>query len=113
MSYRRVIPRDLFNESKLLKCLGKLYIESENEEEGKIVLDHYGAPFAIEQDPSSGSIYVSKASMAVIVNDRDVHLYTTLNSRYDWPLYCDYKDETVAVFNEDGTLTQEFLKVGL
>lgn len=29
MTYLRVIPRDLFNEAKLLKCLGKLYLEAE------------------------------------------------------------------------------------
>lgn len=27
MTYRRVIPRDLFNEADLLKCLGRLYID--------------------------------------------------------------------------------------
>ena len=38
MTYRRVIPRDLFNEGNLLKCLGKLYVQAEYYDEKTITV---------------------------------------------------------------------------
>jgi hypothetical protein len=107
-SYLRVIPRDLFNESKLLKCLGKisLYIhdnllapynasnELENPEEG----------FIIEQSPDDGSIHCS--NYIFMINGQPVSLYTPLNSRGNWPLLT---DNYINVFEDDGTLSDEFL----
>ena len=113
MTYHRVIPRDLFNEAKLLKCLGKLYIESEYEPEGTIVMhrDDEDDLFRVEQDPTSGCIYVD--NIMVLVNGKRVWIYTGLNAKSDYPMYADFGGETIAVFDMDGNLTEEFLKIGL
>jgi hypothetical protein len=113
MSYLRVIPRDLFNEAKLLKCLGAVYIAAErNRVEALIELEHDGSSFKILQDASSGAIYVD--NVRVIVNGVSVHVYTPLNSRAPYPLYFDHGDETEAVFADDtgAKLSDAFLAVG-
>lgn len=116
MSYRRVIPRDLFNESKLLKCLGRIYIESERQPEGKVTISHHSpevsnAGFDVRQDASSGAIYVS--NIVVTVNGKYVHVYTGLNTRDAHPMYADLLDVTVPVFDDEGAFTEEFLALGM
>ena len=110
MSYLRVIPRDLFNESKLLKCLARLYIESEHQPEGAIAFRHDGGAFQIEQDGSDGSIFV--ANVRVIVNGCRVDVYTTLNARGELPMYFTFNDDIDRVFDDEGRLTKEFLGIG-
>lgn len=118
MTYNRVIPRDLFNESKLLKCLGKLYIAAERHTPGHVLvrfvdgaLDgqcHDG--FGVTQDQSDGSMYAQ--NVAVYVNNKRVIVATPLNSRDDLPLYAQWDDEFIPVFKNDGTLTSAFLQIG-
>lgn len=114
MSYMRVIPRDLFNEAKLLKCLGRLWIEAERNhpilkvtfgpEEGDGNRDD---PFEIVQDAGTGAIFV--ANVFVFVDGKAVHVYTGLNAREDWPMYADWGDHTELVFDEGGNVRQPFL----
>jgi hypothetical protein len=108
MTYLRVIPRDLFNEAKLLKCLGALYIESERLPAGTIVLEHDHGAFVIEQNPDDGSIYV--ANVYLLINGRRTHVYTGLNARGPYPMYAEVGDETVSVFTDDGKLDPNFIK---
>lgn len=111
MTYIRVLPRDLFNEANLLKCLGALWI----------CLDGYGtaarfdvedAPvFDIQQDEGDGSISV--ANLPFSVGGRRCHLSRPLNSRHPWPLYLSMPDnpdfEVIAVFDDDGGLSDAML----
>jgi hypothetical protein len=106
MSYLRVIPRDLFNEAKLLKCLGNLVIQLETCDGHRVVVHHDGSPFEVEQEPSDGSIFAGRILFEV--GDRRAHFSTPLNSKEPWPLYCQIDDEVVAVFTDHGTLTEEF-----
>jgi hypothetical protein len=60
--YNRVIPRDLFNEAKLLKCLGQLCLLIDKGQcPGLSVVQPPcdNNAFRILQDQSDGSIYVS------------------------------------------------------
>jgi len=60
MRCARVIPRDLFNEADLLKCLGRLWIKLDERRDHKGRMVFYGAgerPFEVEQNPSDGSIH--------------------------------------------------------
>lgn len=103
MSYRRVIPRDLFNEAKLLKCLGKITLlihdkmiqglnaYHENQREG----------FKIFQNPSDGSIQVVNLNF-FDNNGTPVFFLTPLNDRGPWPLVMEYKGETYFPFNDNG-----------
>lgn len=114
MTYNRVIPRDLFNEAKLLKCLGKLHIAAERHAPGHVVVaaNEYASleGFGVSQDQSDGSMYAD--NVTVRVNGKLVHVSTPLNSREDLPLYAQSGDEVVAVFNANGFLTSEFLQIG-
>lgn len=111
MSYTRVIPRDLFNESKLLKCLGQLAL---------IIHDRVGVPtgltlehddtenagFQIEQDDSTGALYCENLTCSL--GARIVGLRAPYNHKGTYPLQFECGDDEGAVFNEDGTLSEEF-----
>lgn len=110
MTYTRVIPRDLFNEANLLKCLGRLWIVLE-----RTSLPAYlegpkpGEPFRIEQDESDGSIFA--ANVRLRVRGMVWPLSRPINSREPWPLYGETLDgETVEVFTDEGELSPEFLE---
>ncbi len=107
MSYNRVIPRDLFNEAGLLKCLGKLIIAADTIP--GLEFEHDGEAFAIVQDPSDGSISV--ANVVAWLNGMRLDLSTGLNARRSMPLEFRLEggeDGLDRVFNEDGSLSDEF-----
>lgn len=111
MAYVRVIPRDLFNEASLLKCLGHLHILLETTP-GAAKFDVEDLPvFDIEQDESDGSISV--VNLPFSVGGRSVHLSRPLNSRAAWPLYLSVPDdsdfEPIQVFEETGFFTEAML----
>lgn len=107
MSYLRVIPRDLFNEASLLKCLGKLALQLEdNYRHRDVHLEDFGQAFAIEQNPDDGSIHV--ANLPFMVDGVQYNLYRPLNSREDWPLWLSTDAEDIPVFDNFGGLSPEF-----
>ena len=107
INYNRVVPRDLFNEAKLLKCMGKLCLAilDNNAPINMTFVDH-GMPFMIGLI-DEGSLTIKNLSIFI---DHQLYLFkTTYNSKSNYPLfvqydYCDYK-----VFNEDGDWDEEFL----
>lgn len=108
MSYRRVIPRDLFNEANLLKCMGRLYINLETAGLPHVVLEHDGKAFDVQQDPGSGDLSV--ANVVLKVAGQPLRLQRRLNSREPYPLYLvDEHDEEIEVLAEDGTFSAEAL----
>lgn len=106
MTYRRVIPRDFFNESKLLKCLGKLsvFVLDGRFNPTKVEEVFDGKPFDVRQDESSGDIFL--INHFLIVNGKHLTFRTSLNSLSLWPLYCD----EIEVLTDKGVLTKEFLE---
>lgn len=114
MSYVRVIPRDLFNESSLLKCYGRLYICLENTPGHSAELREEFAPgdaFKVRQSPDDGSIYL--ANVSLYVRGRKVHLSRPLNSRDAWPMWAvietdDGEEDEIEVFTEEGEFSPEF-----
>ena len=61
MSYQLVLPRDLFNQSKLLKCIGRisLYIlDNMTPVDINICFSGKDDMFIIEQDPASGNLFI-------------------------------------------------------
>lgn len=114
MSYRRVIPRDLFNEASLLKCYGRLWILLDNlgPHAHRAVLDGGGgSPFRIVQSEGDGSLTIG--NLPFTIGRRPFRLFRPLNSRAAWPLYAiddeDEDAEEVEVFTEAGDLTPGFL----
>ena len=111
MSYRRVIPRDFFNEAKLLKCFGQLVIEAERHGDAlKIIHRDEGTEnsFDIRQNDDDGSLYLA-SGVAVFLNGRRIDLATSYNSKRAYPMFATYRDECEEVFTDEGKLTPEFL----
>lgn len=111
MSYYRVIPRDLFNEAKLLKCLGQLalVIHDRVKVPRGLSLHHFAEDegFRIEQDENSGALYCTNLECSSCAGD--VSLSLPYNSKDAYPLRFVRDEETEGrVFNEDGTLSDEF-----
>jgi len=114
----RVVPRDLFNESKLLKCLGRISVDILD---GHAQLHKYGI-YDILNEPEEGfDIYqnddgdISCTNYVVSVPTSsgavaDLYLYTRLNSKANWPLhYVSHEGEPIEVFTNNGAYTTEFL----
>jgi hypothetical protein len=110
--YNRVIPRDLFNEAKLLKCLGQLALLVHEGRAGKITLKHHapGSGFLIDQDDSSGGLFCMNL-VCRLPNRQVVRLISRYNSRHPYPLdfVIGEYHTTGAVFEEDGSCTRDFL----
>ena len=102
MSYQRVLPRDLFNEAKLLKCVGKIALLVEDGMiPGLSMIQECSDGFKIKQDEASGSIMISNLRF-VAEDGEEVYLYTSLNSKEAWPLVMAYDDSEYYPINEDG-----------
>jgi len=114
--YQRVIPRDLFNEANLLKCMGKLWIvterfQSEHAACPRVKIEHDGRAFQIAQDDEDGSLTVE--NVRVWLHGQPCTLKRPLNSRRAWPLYLYSENglDEVEVFDEDGNLSAELLAI--
>ena len=111
MSYERVIPRDLFNEANLLKCLGKVFINLENKPFGKIdvQMGNDGEAFDIQQNPEDGSTFCS--NVVLLKNGHDIPMFRPLNSRQEWSLMCHDNDgDEIFIFDDFGNFSEEFVE---
>jgi hypothetical protein len=110
--YSRVIPRDFFNEAKLLKCMGILSLKIHDRvlpEGVSIGIVESGEPFNIQLS-YSGELYISNYS--VLIQGTPVYFYTTYNSKEDLPFYCCTHDgEEIQVFNPDTSFTPDFVSL--
>jgi hypothetical protein len=107
-NYSRVIPRDFFNEAKLMKCMGLLalkILDCQLPEGMKIVIEETKEPFNIV---CSDSGYLSVTNYPVYINDSLMFFETIYNSKDNYPLICWYHDEEIRVFDESGEFTEEF-----
>lgn len=117
MGYCRVIPRDLFNEAKLLKCMGRLSLLIHDQDirlSGILNINHEDerSGFKIEQNEDDGSIYVSNLHV-FDNNGTNIYLSTALNGRSNYPLLftydCGFGEKHDFVFDDNGDFTREFL----
>jgi hypothetical protein len=109
MSYTRVIPRDFFNESKLLKCMGQLALKIlDREAPYGLEIQDSGDRFLVEQDPSDGGLYVD--NYRIIIHGKSYRVKTTYNSKSPFPLILEDIDfSELYVFEKDGSFTGGFL----
>lgn len=107
-NYCRVIPRDLFNEAKLLKCMGRLaLLELDNMAPKTLSILDNGEPFRIGQIEYDGSITITNWEVRI---KGEPHIFkTSMNSKYNYPLYVETDEDEIEVFNEQGELTKEFI----
>ena len=107
--YKRVIPRDLFNESKLLKCLGRLtlIIHDSAQISDLLNVEFQSDGFEIAQDGSDGGLVCTNLDVFLKSSSEKIELKSMLNSKENYPLIFNDGD---FVFNDDGSLSEEFLK---
>lgn len=108
-NYTRVIPRDLFNESKLLKCLGQLSLLIHDGCRYPLTLRMTQASrgFIIHQNPDTGGLFCVNLHLefAGVI----IPLHSVYNSKDAYPLLFilnDYSEE--AVFDDAGKFSDEF-----
>ncbi len=102
MSYVRVLPRDLFNEAKLLKCIGQIaLLVHDRKISGLQVVAGRCFGFIVEQDESDGSIGVANVDFRDPAG-RLVHFRTRMNSQAPYPVVMTYLSEDYEPLNEHG-----------
>jgi len=109
--YQRAIPRDLFNEAKLLKCLGQLSLLL-HDEVGirwplELVHTHPEYGFVIGQHPGDGSLFCDNLTLKL--GKQIITLTTVPNSKSPYPLL--YAADTWGegyVFADSGQLGEDF-----
>jgi len=124
VNYPRVIPRDLFNEAKLLKCIGKvvLYIHDNDIPEGfGMSLDASGKRSIESRDHgfsskpfkiglmNDGSLTIT--NLEIFINGVSCVFKTTYNSKSNWPLFLEYELTDYPVFTEEGKFDEEFIEI--
>lgn len=110
-NYKRVIPRDFFNESMLLKCLGKLcvaYLHTDEINGLKIEFEEPGEPFNIVLDQNANKLIVTNYKISV--NGTVCMFGTEYNSRTNLPLFCMIENMEIPVFKENGEFDEEFIE---
>lgn len=104
-NYYRVLPRDLFNEAKLLKCIGRLAL---------LVEDHMIEGLEVEHDGSSFQIALLDEGALICTNvrfksaDQYIVFKTTYNSKRNYSLYLQHDYVDYLVFDEQGEFDEEF-----
>lgn len=108
INYYRVSPRDLFNEAKLLKCMGKLClyildgltpVEMTNSDNGK--------PFKIGL-LDEGALTIT--NLTINIKSKPYLFKTTYNSKANYPLFLQTEDyEDIPVFDENGDFDTDFI----
>jgi len=108
MDYQRVIPRDLFNEAKLLKCLGQLALMLHDKPIDGLVFDHESPElgFIIRRNEGSGALYCS--NLVLYWKGNIIDLNSPYNSKENYPIYFSFNESEGRVFDESGIVTSEF-----
>lgn len=110
-NYQRVIPRDFFNEAKLLKCMGLLalkILDNNLPSSIQIKIEESGEPFDIELS-DDGHLFVS--NYPVTINGEVVLFKTSYNSKSNYPFFCEIDYTDYEVFDEQGNFTEEFIEL--
>lgn len=110
--YPRVIPRNLFNEASLLKCIGKLVLDIHDGKINFIQFHHDDEPFNIIQH-DFGHTYIANIDFwSVGGNKARLNFTRPVNSREAWPLYLETDMDSYPVFDDYGDviLTKEIVE---
>lgn len=107
VNYNRVFPRDLFNEAKLLKCIGRLAL---------LILD-FRTPCEIEMKEPEGPIiiglrddgFLQAVNVEIEVKGNVYDFVTNYNSKSQYPLFVEHRNTQYPVFDEDGEFDKEFV----
>jgi len=108
MKYKRVIPRDFFNNAKLLKCLGAftLLVDEYAFTRKLISIEENDEPFNIALT-ENGELFC--ANYTWYLKGEPLFLFTPYNSKAAYPLFCRIENSDYNVLNEHGKFDIEFL----
>ena len=109
-NYIRVVPRDFFNEAKLLKCMGVLALAISDyklPENIKIEINESGKPFEILLNEEFDLLVVS--NYEVKINGEEYIVGTSYNSKSNFPFKV-VDDEEILIFDENGKFTLDFIE---
>lgn len=105
--YIRVIPRDLFNEGKLLKCMGRLCLLIHDRQTPALMsVGEIEEPFIIGL-MDEGSLTIT--NLEIKIKKKEFLFKTTYNSKSSYPLYVEHEYVDYLVFNEDGHFSDDFI----
>lgn len=109
INYQRALPRDLFNESKLLEQIGRICLAIHDGRLTRLDFEHDGEAFDIQLS-DDGELYI--ANLQFISDDTPIYFCTNYNSRNKNPLLVldPETEENLFVFRDDGKFTSHFLK---
>lgn len=109
--YQRVAPRDFFNESKLLKCLGRLTLLIHDGmtpvKIGMIEDFRYSSEFKIGL-MDDGHLVVTNRQFKI--KEHFVIMKTVYNCKKPYPLICEHEYVEYPVFDDNGEWTEEFIE---
>ena len=110
INYQRVLPRDLFNEAKLLEQIGRVCLAIHENVLTRLSFDNDGSSFDIQLS-DEGSLYISNLDFLDAEN-LPVNFTTNYNSRLKNPLLAHdlETEEDYFVFDDQGNFTSQFLK---
>lgn len=104
--YTRVIPRDLFNESKLLKCIGRLtLLIHDGFAINGMTFEHDGDPFSVALMDDG---FLCITNIIFEMNDENMLFKCQYNSKSNYSLFLEYDYCDYLVFDESGDYTKEF-----
>lgn len=107
-NYFRVLPRDLFNEAKLLKCIGRLVILIDDGFAlNGMSFNHNGGPFKIGL-VADGHLTVT--NIIFEINGVALFFKSGYNSKENYPLLCEHERCEYEIFDEEGKYTDEFVE---
>ena len=105
--YQRIIPRDLFNESKLLQQIGKLCLAIHDNDIQGIEFEHDGSPFTVNLT-ENGFLYVENIGFRLTKIEESVSFFASYNSRIANPLLYEIDGIEGDVFDDEGNFTRIF-----
>ena len=109
-TYTRVIPRDLFNEAKLLKCLGRLSLLIHEEKAPKGLFMHANNGDHRFVMHNTGMLSIKWPTLSIMMNGVTLTFGIYANNRTPYPLELVYGDDEVRVFDDEGNFEDEFLE---
>lgn len=109
--YTRVIPRDLFNEAKLLKCMGLLCLKI-HDRQTPVAMDLYDDQGDLNQFEIGllDTGHLTLTSIRIYIGKKNFIFKTVYNSKENYPLFVDHNDCEYLVFDENGEWDQEFIQ---
>lgn len=108
-NYQRVMPRDLFNEAKLLKCIGRLVLLiHDNAAPQGLSFEHIGDYFEIGLN-DEGTLQIG--NIAFNYKNVAIQFKTQQNSKSNYPLFAEYHLTDYLVFDDNGNFDTEFIEL--